>query len=220
MTLADDLVPAGASVGTTKLWRFCNPAAVNGVLAPKHTDHIVGYNLDGASSFLPQGLVKGVQVVDQFGTSRDVEIIRRDLMLLPTAFSLTAPPSGPITNPEIDDFACYRVRGVRRPASTPQVVIDDDFVTGLHLDVKQPMRLCLSAVRPPGFIDPGPPLHDDRLDPSDALMCYRTRPSIGFRSFRGPDGTVFINNALPDAEALERVNHLRELCVPAVVTLP
>src|SRR5262249_14507340 len=149
---------------------------------------------------------------DQFGTSTDVEIIRRDIMMLPSAFSLTDPVV-PIPNPEIDDFACYRVRGVRRPASSPQVVIDDDFVTGLHLDVKQPARLCPAAIRPPGTTGA-------RLDPTDALMCYKTRPSIGFRSFRGPDGTVFIANTLPDAQALQRVNHLRELCVPAEVTLP
>src|SRR5262249_41645506 len=122
-------------------------------------------------------------------------------------------PVVPLSNPEIDDFACYRVRGVRRPPSSPQVVIDDDFVTGLHLDVKQPMRLCLSAIRTPGTID-------ERLDATDALMCYKTRPSNGFRSFRGPDGAVFTATTPPAPEALRRVNPLRELCVPAVVTLP
>ena len=215
IVLTDDLIrlppnpDASASVTTTKIWRLCVPAAINHLVANKHRDHLLGYDLDGASFRLPD-LVKGVEVTDQFGTSRDIEIIRRDLLMVPSAVSLSGPVD-PIADPELDDFACYRVRGARRPPTSPQVVIDDEFVAGLHLDVKQPMRLCLSAERPPGHA---------RLDPADALMCYRTRPSVGFRSFRGPDSPVYVANSLPDADVLERVNHLRELCVPAVVTLP
>jgi hypothetical protein len=152
-----------------------------------------------------------VQVVDQFGVSNDIELIRRELMMLPSAISTTGPVD-PLTDPEIDDFSCYRIRGARRPASQPQVSIDDQFVAGLHLDIKGPLRLCLSARRTAA----------PRIDPTDALMCYKTRPSVGFRSFRGPEGAVYIANGLPElpASSLERVNHLRELCVPAVVTLP
>lgn len=196
-----------AQVSTTKLWRLCNPAAINNQLAPKHRDHLLGYSLTSAASS-GLGRVKGIEVIDQFGTSPNVEIVRRDLMMLPSAKSLDGPVSA-IQNPELDDFACYRIRGARR--FTTQVVIDDQFVTGLHLDVKQALRLCLSASRQ---------ALSGRLDPTDALMCYKTRPTIGFPPFRGPTSDVFVANTLPDVSTLEHVNHLRELCVPAIVTLP
>src|SRR5262249_30876283 len=94
--LADDLL--SAQVSTTKLWRLCNPAAINNQLAPKHRDHLLGYSLTSAASS-GLGRVKGIEVIDQFGTSPNVEIVRRDLMMLPSAKSLDGPVSA-IQNPE------------------------------------------------------------------------------------------------------------------------
>ena len=135
-------------------------------------------------------------MVNEFGTML-VDVLRPDLLLVPSAKSLTAPPPA-LARPAVDHFKCYKVRGGR--IRLPGVEVTDKFGT-LTVNVKKPIRLCVAADSGNGI-----------LDPSAHLLCYQVRTASQSPRFEGP-GPIFVDNQFgPDTFAVTRPT---ELCVPS-----
>jgi hypothetical protein len=140
-------------------------------------------------------------VTNQFATVT-MDLRAPDMLLVPTAKSLSAPPPA-LTPPTIDHFKCYRV--ARAKTRVSGISVADEFGT-LVEDVKQPVRLCIAADKNGEGIP----------DPTSNLLCYKIRQT-NLPFFRGLQ-PIFVNNQF--GASTVTVNHLRELCVPSSVTLP
>jgi hypothetical protein len=185
---------------TRRVKRLCNPvvASLDERLAPAlPPDHLVGYVIRNRTPrFTP---FTNQTVASPFGTIV-VTVVRPVLLLVPSAKSLTGPPA-PLT-PAIDHFQCYSVRGAHSRVSGVHVL---DQFGSMTVDLKKPSRLCVAVDK----------RNEGVIDPSASLLCYAVRPSHGTTVFRGPPGTVFIDNQFGPDSLL--VNHARELCVRAVL---
>ena len=178
---------------------LCAPSDKNGEdpTAPDDPEHLAGFPVTGTA---PR--VTNVLVTNQFGAVR-VDLIRRSLLLVPTAKGLAAPP-GPLVNPTIDHFQCYTVR---RSAGTPRftpitgVAATDQF--GAHgLDLQRPRTLCVPANK--NDEDPNAPLSPQ------ALLCYKTRQRVRFGEL-----TPFID----DQFVAQQVRIIRRIdfCIPSTI---
>lgn len=184
--------------------RVCNPASKNGEnpSAPDHTDHLVGYRIrrtSGGASVLPDQIV-----TTAFGAIT-VDVVKPELLLVPSATSLASPPA-PLGSTTLDHFQCYRVEHARTRLSDLTVV---DQLGSLGIDVKRPRRLCVPVDE--NAEQPGAGAH------ALSLMCYDVRLRTPSRPFIGPR-QVFIANPLGSA-SLERLRPT-ELCLPATVGVP
>ncbi|MCC6766538.1 MAG: hypothetical protein IT293_17895 [Deltaproteobacteria bacterium] len=195
VSLVDALGPSIVTIKRAK--RICAPADKNGEdpTAPLDPEHFTYYTLKQTTPFTK---VKGVTVDNQFG-SYGMALTKPDRLLVPTAKSLTD-PAAPLTRP-VDHYKCYKVAGAK--TKVPGLVVTDQFGT-IVVDVKQPLHLCLPAVKN----DEGP-----LVDPGTALMCYKVtglppavRPGLFTLNQFGPDAYDFFGP--------------RDLCVPSTVTLP
>jgi len=198
VTLDDQFGPSTADLITLK--RLCAPANKNGEDPDALFDpeHLAGYVLKQTTP--PFEHITGVEVVDQFGTIV-VDLVKPDLLLVPTAKSLLGPPS-PLVDPAIDHFKCYRVRKAQRRVQGVNVI---DQIAALVVDVKKAYRLCTPVMKN------GEPVNN----PEAHLMCYRVRDRSEPR-FRGLE-SIFIDNQF--GQTTIAVDHIRELCVPAVKNL-
>ena len=175
--------------------RLCAPANKNGEGIFDEIQHLVGYD----TLRTPFTKRTGFPVTNQFGTIT-IDLTRRDLLMVPTAKSLVAPPP-PLQPPTIDHFQCYRAK---RSAGSPKfakinVTVADQFES-LNLTLLKPYRLCVPASK--NDEDPTAPDHPD------LLLCYKSKSSTKF-------GTIVahIDNQFgPDDVTLI---HRRELCVPS-----
>src|SRR6185295_13225010 len=147
----------------------CAPSDKNGEdpSAPLSPEHLAGFPVTGTA---PR--VNNVQVTNQFGTV-SLDLVRRSLLLVPTAKGLNAPP-GPLPNPVTDHFQCYLVRrSAGAPRFTPitGVAATDQF--GAHgLDIQRPKYLCVPANK--NDEDPAAP-----TDPQ-SLLCYKAKQRVRF----------------------------------------
>ena len=80
-----------------------------------------------------------VTVANQFGTL-EVDLVKPDLLLLPSARSLDPPPPAPLPPGPLDHFQCYRVTRARTHLDGLSIVDDLGI---LLVDVKRPRRLCV-----------------------------------------------------------------------------
>src|SRR5262249_56286553 len=114
----------------------------------------------------------GLSIANQFGTIK-VDLTRRDLLLVPTAKSLTVPPP-PLQPPTIDHFTCYRTKQSRGSAKFVKttVTVADQFES-MSLTLLRPYRLGVPASK--NAEDPTPPTHPD------LLLCYKTKATSAFR---------------------------------------
>jgi len=194
VSLEDQFGPSTVELKKPK--RLCNPADKNGEdpTAPDDPDHLTGYKMKQTSPKFAR--VNGVTVRNQFGTIV-VDVVKPDLVLVPSAKSLVGPPP-PLAAPVIEHFKCYKVKGARVEAS---VTVRDQFTTQ-RLDVKKPLKLCVPADKNGEGI----------FDASQNLMCYKVRAASAADRFTGA-GTVFVNNQFgDDAFGVYRPT---ELCVPS-----
>jgi hypothetical protein len=145
--------------------------------------------------------VTNVQVTNQFGTIA-VDLVRRSLLLVPTAKDLTSPP-GPLP-PTVDHFQCYLVRraaGAPRFTTITGVAATDQF--GSHgLDLRRPKYLCVPANK--NDEDPTAPSNPQ------GLLCYKTKQRVRFG-----ERTPFIDNQFL-ADQVEIVRRI-EFCVPSTI---
>jgi hypothetical protein len=194
ITLDDQFGPGVVELKKPK--RLCNPADKNGEdpTAPGDPDHLTGYKIKQTSPRFAR--LNGVTVRNQFGTIV-VDVVKPDLVLVPSAKSLAGPP-GPLSPPVIEHFKCYKVKGARVEAS---VTVRDQFTTQ-RLDVKKPLKLCVPADKNGEGI----------FDASQNLMCYKVRAASPAERFTGA-GTVFVNNQFGDDSF--GVYRPTELCVPS-----
>ena len=188
-----------ASVTVRAPSALCAPSDKNGEdpNAPLDPEHLANFPVTGSA---PQ--VQNVSVTNQFGTVQ-VDLVRRSSLLVPTAKGLASQP-GPLVNPVIGHFQCYRVR---RSAGTPRftpisgVAATDQF--GAHgLDVLRLRSLCVPANK--NDENPSAPGSDA------ALLCYKTRQRVRFGEL-----SPFID----DQFLAQQVRLIRriEFCVPSTI---
>lgn len=144
---------------------------------------------------------RGLTVTNQFG-SITVDLLKPDLLLLPSAKSLDAPPD-PLPPGVIDHFQCYRATHARERVSSLTII---DGLGRLAIDVKRPRRLCVPVDK--NGASPGAEQH------ADVLMCYDVRLLTSSRPFIGPR-QVFVANEFGTAR-LERLRPT-ELCLPSTI---
>lgn len=195
VSLVDAFGPGMVEVDRLK--RFCNPADKNDEDpgAPLDPDHLTGYVARQPSPRFHR--LKDQVVLNQFGTFT-VEVRRPELMLVPSAKSLAAPP-GPLADPLVDHFKCHRVKRAR--ARLFGLKVDDQFGT-LDVDVKRPRWLC----------SPSDKNGEGIIEPIAHLLCYEARTRPRRPAFGGP---FFVHNQF-DALPMQ-VSRTTELCVPSVV---
>ena len=185
---------------SSRVKRICNPADMNGAYpdAPFDPNHLTGYLL---SKRTPRfRMVRNQTVVNELGTIV-VSVVKPIVLLVPGAESLLGSPA-PITNPSIDHFQCYSVRGARTRVANVRVV---DAFGSFTLNIKRPSRLCTAADKRGEGI----------LDPDANLMCYTVRAASADESFRGPPGPVYVTNQFGSDSLL--VTRPTELCIPSTV---
>jgi len=147
--------------------------------------------------------ILGLVVTDEFG-SLTVDLTKPDYLKVPSAKSVTGPPA-PLVDPTLNHFKCYKVKhGIRR---IPLVTIVDEFGP-LNLQVRKGFRLCVPADKNGEGIN----------DPQIPLMCYVVKPAIGEPPFKSSVAPVYVNNQF--GQSTYRVDHRRELCVPATLGGP
>jgi hypothetical protein len=185
--------------------RICNPTNKNDEdpAAPTDPNHLVAYEVrDADTPYLP---VQNVTVTNQFGTLR-VDVKRLIRLLVPAAKSLTAPP-GPLANPAVDHFNCYRVETASgAPPFQPvqNVTVEDQFGSTV-VDVVAPRFLCApSDKNGEDPTAPGKPGH---------LMCYQTRHARELIDI----SPVYVDDQF--GARAERAIRRDELCVPSLKTL-
>jgi len=192
----------GSTTVTLQTQRICNPANMNGgdPTAPAHVAHFLGYQTRSAG--LRPTLPRGQTVVNEFG-SITVDLLKPDILLVPSASSLVAQPP-PLDPVSIDQFQCYQVTHVRKRISG--ISVTDDF-GGIVVDVKRPRRLCVPVEVNGG--NPGAAQH------TGDLLCYETRLTNSSRPFVGPR-QIFVTNQQFGPVELERLRPT-ELCVPSAL---
>jgi hypothetical protein len=196
VSLVDRFGPS--TVNLTRRKRICNPADKNGEdpSAPFDPNHLTGYLIKQTSPrFVP---LTGVTVTNQFGTIV-IDLAKPDYLLVPAAKSQIGPP-GPLANPAVDHFKCYKVRKGRTRVAG--INLTDQFGS-FTFDVKRPLRFCVAVDKNGEGI----------RDPSAALMCYKGRQT-SLPRFRGI-APIFIDDQF--GAATTSVDHLSELCVPSVI---
>jgi hypothetical protein len=189
------------SAGLRRLNALCAPADVGGndATAPDDPGHLARYALQTRGRF--PGVTEQV-VVNQFGTiTVDVSGKPKDL-LVPTAKSLTGPPS-PL-GAFVDHFTCHRVKpskGTPRFPGADDVTIETQFET-VTIDVRKPRSLCAPTNK--NGEDPG------AENGVDHLLCYQI-------SSKGGPGRpdVFLNNQFGQQSG-RLGGQRRELCVPSL----
>ncbi len=198
VTLDDQLGPG--SVDVKRPLGLCAPADKNDEdpTAPSDADHLVAYKMRQRTPVFARRT--SVPVANQFGTFV-LDVVKPDLLLVPSAKSLTSTPPAP-TAPAVDHFKCYKVARAR--AHINGVKVDDQFGT-LSLDVRKPTRLCIPADKNGEGIQ----------DSAALLLCYRARVHPGTPGFVPPSGPVFTNNQFGTMTA--RVVKTRDFCVPSLL---
>ncbi len=194
VSLVDAFGSASAVVRQAK--RLCAPADKNGEdpTAPQDVDHLTGYTLRRNGHF---DTIRKQQVVNQFHPNGvRVDLLRPEVLFVPTGKSLTDPP--PPYTPAIDHFLCYRVSGGSLLRNA--VNATDQFGT-IVVGVKRALRLCVPVDKNGEGI----------LDGSQSLMCYKARS----RSGPPTRATLFTTNQFETTT--DFVFGLREFCVPSLL---
>ncbi|MCC6848671.1 MAG: PD40 domain-containing protein [Deltaproteobacteria bacterium] len=200
VTLVDRF--GATQIGVADPRRVCNPANVDGQdpSAPTHPGHLLGYRIRRSGRIAP--LPRRQEITNQFGTIT-VDLVRPELLLVPSAKSLTGPPP-PLNPVTLDHFQCYRVTRARTRVKGIPVV---DQLGSLHVDVKRPRRLCVPVDK--NGETPGAEQH------AGVLACYDSRVANASLPFEGPR-ELFVANQFGSV-TLDRLRPA-ELCVPS--TLP
>jgi hypothetical protein len=199
-------------VAVKKITRLCAPASKNGEDpdAPLDEEHLAGYQIKRAKSFPKFERRREIAVMNQLhpgGLLMDV--IRPDILLLPTAKSLVGPP-GPLAD-DFNHYNCYKVAKTR--FRLEGVMAEDQFfgATGvvpapLTFKIKKPFRLCIPAVKDvPG--EPPTPV----VPPLTSLLCYKVKPEPKRLNLAG----IFIDNQFGATQT--EITHPRELCIPSAI---
>ena len=141
-------------------------------------------------------------IANQFG-SIVLDLVRRDVLMVPTALSLDGQPE-PLPLSTIDHYQCYRTKPARaQPRFQKMQVSVKNGIEDASFTLVRPYRLCVPASK--NGEDPMAPRH-----PS-VLLCYRAKGGPRF----GTIPAQIVNQFGTDDISMI---HRRELCVPS--TLP
>ena len=184
--------------------KLCAPANKNDEdpTAPTDPDHLTSFKITHTS-------VKRTNqvVVNQFGTIK-LDVVKSDLLFVPTAKSLVAPAPPSPANPDIDHFQCYKVkrsRGTSKFVKITGVKVDDQFGTGT-IDLIKPVHLCTPVNK--NNEEPGAETHVDHL------LCYKVKARAPFNTKH-----VWLGNQFgPFTDLL--LTRRQEFCVPSLKNPP
>jgi hypothetical protein len=180
--------------------KFCAPADKNGEdpTAPTDPDHLTAYKIRNRFT-----KVLNQTVQNQFGTIK-VDVVKPDLLFVPTLKSLAAPAPGAPIDPAVDHFQCYkakRSKGSPKFQKILNVNVEDQFGTGL-IDLLKPSHLCAPANK--RNEEPGAELHPFHL------LCYKVKARAPFNQKH-----VWLGNQLGSLNDLLLVRR-QEFCVPSL----
>jgi hypothetical protein len=188
-----------ATVKTRYPHRLCAPADTKGEAIADPVPHLVGYETIPT----PFTRLRSKTIVNQFG-SIVLDLVRRDVLMLPTAVSFGGPPA-PLPLPTIDHYQCYRTKRAKGQPRFEKIAVSvkDELEETVNLTLIRAHRLCV-------------PVNADGEDPTAKtrprlLLCYTSRgPNFGT-----PEGQI--HNQKFGTDGVQLI-HRRELCVPS--TLP
>ena len=169
--------------------------------------HLMAYTIRtsaGSPRHVPR---TNITVSNNLGIDTHVDTIRPDLLLVPSAKSLTSQPPAPDPQSHnLDHYKCYRVRithGMPRfPERVTQSVSDQFISPAKTLKLKKPRHLCTPVDTNGSGVK----------NPTVYLMCY-----LGKGSPRTPRHSgVFVNDEFGPLQ----LNTIREteLCIPSTVS--
>jgi len=196
--LDDQFVSGTFNVEKTKM--LFNPVDKNGEGISDEFTHLKAYKIqEGQNNIL---------VENQFG-ELIVDTTKAELLLVPTAKSLTDPDLPALDSTLVDHYKCYKVKIDKNAPLQfePQQVtlFDPNFNAKKLFDVKKPKMLC-NPVDKDG---------EGIINPENHLMCYDVKPADGFE--KNKKVSVFTNNQFGN-EQLD-VKKEKQLCVPSTKTL-
>jgi hypothetical protein len=186
----------------TKARSLCTPANKDNEGVSDPSTHLAGYAIQETALPAPRTRT----TTDQFG-SLSLTTGKPDLLLVPTAKSLTSSPPPPDENAiSVNHYKCYRAKVTpgtpKFPRGMQASIVDQFNAPAKVFDVKRPRHLCNPVSKN------GEPVKD----PNAHLVCYQVKGATGQLKHVRRD--VFLHNQF-DAEAGTTVKE-SELCVPAV----
>jgi len=195
--LEDQFMSGNYNVEKTKM--LYNPVDKNGEGISDEFTHLKAYKIkEGQNNIL---------VENQFG-KLIVDATKAELLLVPTAKSLTDPDLPALDSTLVDHYKCYKTKVTEgTPEFEPQQVtlFDPNFNTEKLFDVKKPKLFC----------NPVDKNGEGIINPENHLMCYDVKLAEGFE--KNTKVSVFTNNQFGN-EQLD-VKEEKQLCVPSTKTL-
>jgi len=181
---------------------LCTPTDKNNTGIVDSATHLRSYLIRTSAGAPRDTPHTNVLVTNQLGPLH-VDTTRADLLLVPTAKSLTGPPGPPNPSSNVDHYKCYRVRvtpgTARFPRSVPVGVADQFGTTQRIMRLKHPRHLCTPVDKNGEGIK----------NPTGHLMCY-----IGRSSPRVPKRVgVFLDNQFGQGK-VDRSRE-QEFCIPS-----
>jgi hypothetical protein len=207
VTLVDQFESATVTVMGTNL--LCPPADKDAEGVVDSGTHLMGYAIKRQT---PKHIRRGtIRVTNQLEEIR-VDTVKPELLLVPTAKTLTQPgppPPDPLGH-AVDHYKCYRVRvtpGTPLPATDRKVTVQDQFeAPAKYLTLRKPRHLCLPVDKNGEGIK----------NPAAHLLCYAAKPARGEPKHIRREG-VFVNNQF-GALRMNTVKE-REFCIPSIKSL-
>jgi hypothetical protein len=201
VTLVDHFESVTAQVVKPK--HICLPANKNGEGVLDPVTHVQTYLIRQTPLHVKQS---GLVVTNQIG-SITLDTIKGDLLLVPTAKSLSGPASAPAPGAHsVEHYKCYKVKVTTGTPKLPrgtQVTITDQFTpsTGTF-DLKKPKHLC-TPVNKNG---------EGITNPNGHLLCYIAKPARNEPKHTPVPG-INTNNQFGPL-VLETIK-TSELCIPS-----
>lgn len=207
VTLVDQFESATVTVSGTSM--LCPPANKNAEGVVDGGTHLLAYQIKKQT---PKHIRRGtVRVTNQLEEIR-VDTVKPELLLVPTAKTLTQPgppPPNPLGH-NVDHYKCYRVRvtpGTPLPAQDRKVTVEDQFTApAKYLTLRKPRHLCLPVDKNGEGIK----------NPAAHLLCYAAKPARGEPKHIRREA-IFVNNQFGPL----RMNTIkeREFCIPSTKSL-
>ena len=207
VNLADQFEP-NQNYDLVKPPDLCTPANENNQGVLDQQTHLRTYRIKAVAGS-PRFLKRHVKVTNQLPAQQFFDVVKPDLLYVPTAKSLTNPPPLPGPN-NVDHYKCYKVKVTSGTPKFPrgiQVTVSDQFrhIAGTF-NVLKPRHLC-TPVSKNGEVVHNPNAH---------LMCYVSRPARG-QPKHVPVAPVYVHDQFgPQTLATVKED---ELCIPSLKTV-
>ncbi|TMB40671.1 MAG: hypothetical protein E6J55_20745 [Deltaproteobacteria bacterium] len=207
VNLADQF-EANQNYDLVKVLDLCTPTNKNNQGVLDQQTHLRSYKIRAVAGS-PRFSRRHVKVTNQLPAQQFLDVLKPDLLYVPTAKSLTTPPPEPGPN-DVDHYKCYKAKVTAGTPKFPkgiQVTVTDQFRTTPGVfDVKKPRHLCTPVSKN------GEPVHN----PDAHLVCYVARPARG-QAKHVPRAPVYVHDQFgPQTLATVKED---ELCIPSLKTV-